>query len=95
MSLAEKLIAISLGIAVSACLAPYVLYKFSQDFFLVGVGAFISLVLQAVWWTRLGALLMKHGKQGLWFLVGLPFTVFWPALLSVFWWACKYRNACL
>ncbi len=93
MSLAEKLMATSLGIAVSVCLSPYVLYKVSQDFFLAG--AFISLVLQAIWWTRLGALLIQHGKQGLWFLVGVPFTLFWPALLSMFWWACKYRNACL
>jgi hypothetical protein len=93
MSLAQKLIAASLGIAVSACLSPYVLSRFSEDFFLAG--AFISLVLQAIWWARLGGLLMTHGKQGLWFLVGLPFTAFWPVVLSMFWWACKYRNACL
>ncbi len=89
----KKLIATSLGIAVSACLSPYALYRFSQDFFLTG--AFVSLVLQAIWWTRLGALLKQQGKQGLWFLLGVPFALFWPVLLSMVWWACKYRNACL
>jgi len=93
MSLAKKLITASLGIAASACLSPYVLSVFSENSFLAG--AFVSLVLQAIWWTRLGALLIAHGKQGLWFLVGLPFTLFWPVVLSMVWWACKYRNACL
>jgi hypothetical protein len=93
MSLSGKLIATSLGIGLSACFSPYALCIFSENSFVVG--ALISLVLQAIWWTRLGALLMAHGKRGLWFLVGLPFTAFWPVVLSIFWWACKYRNACL
>lgn len=89
----RRLVAGSLGIAVPACLLPCVFYKFSENLFLACL--FISLILEAVWLARLGAVLIRQRKQGLWFLTGTPFALFWPSVLFMIWWACKYRNTCL
>ena len=76
-------VAVSLMISVAACFLPRLFSPGSWDSIIP-----YSLGLGVLWLGWLVAALIKHKKKGLWFLVGLPFALYWPGVLLVMLAAC-------
>jgi len=76
-------IAVSLVISVTACFLPRLFSPGLWDSIIP-----YSLGLGLLWLGCLVAALIKHKKRGLWFLVGLPFALYWPAVLLIMSAAC-------
>jgi len=87
MDLLKKEVFLSLGIGLVACLLPYL---FRTDAFIL-----ISLSLTLSWLVCLVATFIRYRKKGLWFLVGLPFVLYWPTGLVLMTLACRHNlRAC-
>jgi len=87
MILAKKEVLLSFGIGLIACLFPYL---FRTDAFIL-----ISLSLTLSWLVCLVAALIRYRTRGLWFLVGLPFVLYWPTGLVLMTLACRHNvRAC-
>ena len=83
MSLAKKEVLLSLAIGLLGSLLPYVFQGRPGDRTIQ-----VSLVVALVWVVALLAALIRYRKKGLWFLVGLPFAMYWPFLLFMLAWGC-------
>jgi hypothetical protein len=84
MSLAKKEVLLSLAIGLVGCLLPY-LFQSPDDRTIR-----VSFVLALVWLVGLLAALIRYRMKGLWFLVGLPFAVYWPFVLLMIGWGCAH-----
>jgi hypothetical protein len=85
MSLVKKEIEFSLAIAFLACVLPYLFPPGAWDAMIL-----ISLCLGLLWLICLVAAMVRYRKKGLWFLVGLPFVLYWPAALFMIGWGCAH-----
>lgn len=54
----------------------------------------VSTALCAIWLTLLTVSVARHGKQGLWLLVGAPLVMFWPLMFGLFVWGCHHGDEC-
>ena len=52
-----------------------------------------SLVLTLFWFLLLVMSLRKHGRWGLWVLLGAPLALYWPIVLAWLIYGCSYGNA--
>lgn len=85
MSLSKKEATLSVGLALVSCFLPYLFPPGVWDSIIR-----ISLCLALVWFGCLVAAIIRYRKRGLWFLVGLPFVLYWPFVLFMIGWGCGH-----
>ncbi len=83
MNIAKKEVAASLAIGLIACFLPRLFPPGEWDSIIP-----ISLCAGFLWLIVLIIVLVRQGKKGVWFLVGLPFALYWPAVLVILTVAC-------
>ena len=96
MSTKPKLIITSIAIGLAATLSWTLGAAFAYGPFgmRVAIPMLISIGSSAIWIVRFGFVLVQHGKQGPWFLAGVPLAVLWPLLVFAFWWPCAAHWNC-
>ena len=96
MSIRAKLIIVSVAIGLASSLSWTLGVRYSYGPFgmRTAMPMLISIGFSATWVVRFMFVLVQHGKQGLWFLVGLPLGVVWPLLVFVYWWPCAAHWQC-
>jgi len=97
VSIRAKLIIVSVAIGIAASLSWSLGAGFAYGPFgaRTAVPMMISIGFSVTWAVRFVFVLVQHGKQGLWFLVGAPLGVLWPLLVFAFWWPCAAHWQCL
>jgi hypothetical protein len=84
----------SFGIGVPASVLPFVMGRFLPLFGVrFATGMLISLALILLWVSRFVFALLQHRRNGLRFLMGLPFIVL-AGWAFVIWWACAVSGNC-
>lgn len=53
-----------------------------------------SAVLALPWYVILVVSVRKHGRRGLWVLLGAPLVLAWPLWFGLFWYACSHGADC-
>jgi hypothetical protein len=96
VSATHKLIGMSIAIGLAASLLPTLGFMFVPGPFgmRTALPMLISVSFSVTWLVRFVFVLLRHGKKGLWFLIGLPFGVLWPLWVFAIWWACAARWSC-
>ena len=96
MSAIRKLIVMSIAIGLAASLLPTLGFMFVSGPFgmRTAVPMLISVGFSVAWLVRFVFVLLRHGKKGLWFLVGLPLGIVWPLFVFVLWWSCAAHWSC-
>jgi hypothetical protein len=55
---------------------------------------FASVAVSALWALLLLWSVSRHGKRGLWLLVGAPFVLWWPCVYALLLWTCHHGYEC-
>jgi hypothetical protein len=86
----RPLLAISLGLALVAFIAPLAVRPAMMDL-AIRASAFLA----ASWLAMVVYALIKFKKRGLWFLLGTPLIGFWFFVLFLIAWGCAHNvSAC-
>jgi len=96
VSATHKLIVTSIAIGLAASLLPTLGFMFVPGPFgmRTAVPMLISVGFSVTWLVRIVFVLFRHGKKGLWFLVGLPLGILWPLFVFALWWSCAAHWTC-
>ena len=89
MSGANKLLLLSLIIAVLSISTRWTVLPFIPADFAF---AFLSGLLIIPWLIVLTVSLLRHGRRGLWILIGAPLVAYWPTMFVMLWWVCTHRG---
>jgi len=82
--------------ATGTLLAPPILYPVTHnDTLTIDMFLFGCSVVGPLWVVSAVVTLRRHGKRGLWVLLGLPFALCCPGLMFLLLLACSTRHACL
>ena len=96
VSATHKLIVTSIAIGLAASFLPTLGFMFvpGPSGMRTAVPMLITVGFSVTWLVRLVFVLLRHGKKGLWFLVGLPLGILWPLFVFALWWACAAHWSC-
>jgi hypothetical protein len=89
LSFLSVTLALSLAMALGSALIPAVYGLTGQSLPL------FSFPLSAMWTVTVVVAVRRCGVRGLWTLIGLPFAIYWPALMALLYAACEWGHDCI